>query len=327
MGNSTRKRTVHLPPLDEMIAFDVDSDHTNGELRSHGPVRPKPVDRSADPESLPHSLTTCAEAESLPHPVTTRSVASEEPPLVDVTSSMGATFDFGWGIDMGLENYNPQDCLQDPHPDLLDVFMQATGGEYNDSPPFIFPMVHVTNSVVESTRSTASPNLVTPGIPPDPTSLPEPITESITQQTTLNPITQLKTPEPMVQSTTPIAIVEQQQGLITSEVGNSLKSAAKQMMKTGSKVKKGAKNSPLIENKNALRNQARPKPWPVGRKSGNDAGQPQAPRVTGVPLPDLTNSVSRPVRERKRKEPGDRAYEIQAEELERKKRRARRDDK
>ena len=61
----------------------------------------------------------------------------------------------------------------------------------------------------------------------------------------------------------------------------------------------------------------------------NGAGQPQAPLVTGAPLPDLANlnSVSRPVRKRKRKEPGDRAYEIKAEELERKKRRARRDDK
>jgi hypothetical protein len=122
-------------------------------------------------------------------------------------------------------------------------------------------------------------------------------------------------PEPIVQSTTPVAIIEQ--GLITSEAGDSPKSAPTQTMKAGSKAKKGEK-----KNEGTPQRQARPKPRPIGRKSVNDAGQPLA---TGVLLPDLTNAP-RPVRERKRKEPGDRAYEIQAEELERKKR-TRRDNK
>ena len=79
-------------------------------------------------------------------------------------------------------------------------------------------------------------------------------------------------------------------------------------------MKKGAKRS---ENEAVAHHQAWPKPRPIGRKSAKNTTE--QPLMMGVPLPESTN-VPHPVRKRKRKEPGDRAYELQAEELEKKKR-------
>jgi len=183
----------------------------------------------------------------------------------------------------------------EPITQLLDTIMapMAPITQLNTSDPITqFNMITAPMTLLNSST-------FTPGIPPSPTSLPEPITPEPIN--ILGLIGQLNMPEPIIQLTTPAAIIGQQQGLIASEVSNNTKLAPKQTTRAGSKVKKGAK------------------------KSGNDAsGQPQA-LATDEPLPDLTN-VPCPVRKRKRKEPGDRAYEIRAEELEKKKR-AHRDGK
>ena len=81
---------------------------------------------------------------------------------------MGTTLNFGWPMDMELENYNLQDCHQESVPDLLDVFMQATGGEYDNgcssqmmnplsSPASAPPTIIVSTALVSSSTNVTEP--------------------------------------------------------------------------------------------------------------------------------------------------------------------------
>ena len=274
-----------------MIAFELDDGVDSEKNSSHGQaVGPKPVNRSAGPEPLPHPLAT---------PPTSSDLI--------FGSSMGTTLNFGWPMDMELENW---DCHQESVPDLLDAFMQATGGEYDDgcssqvmnplsSPASAPPMIIVSTALVSSSTNVTEPTWSM--APPTLEIPPNPISPSSTQLNT-EPITR---PEPITTS----------RELNTQ----STMPAPKQMARAGSKVKKGAKRS---ENEAVAHHQARPKPRPIGRKSAKNAAE--QPLTMGVPLPKSTN-VPHPVHERKRKELGDRAYELRAEEL--KKKRARQEVK
>ena len=55
--NSTLKCTLPLPPLGDMIAFELDNGVDSESTSSHGQaVGPKPVNQSAGPESSLHPL-------------------------------------------------------------------------------------------------------------------------------------------------------------------------------------------------------------------------------------------------------------------------------
>ena len=150
--NSTLKRTLPLPLLGDMIAFELDDGVDSESTSSHGQaVGPKPVIRSAGPESSPHPLTV---------PPTSSDLI--------FGSSMSTTLDFGWPMNMELENYNLWDCHQESVPDLLDAFMQATGGEYNDgcssqvmnplsSPASAPPTIIISTVLVSSSTNVTKP--------------------------------------------------------------------------------------------------------------------------------------------------------------------------